>query len=229
MISSEEVRKNILELGADMCGFAPVERFSEAPQGFHPCDIFKNCKSVIVFAKKVPNGSLYANSCIPYTHVNSFLTIEVDFLTLDIVRMFEKLDITCVPIPSDDPYEYWEPENSYGRAILSLKHAGYFAGLGILGKNTLLINKDFGNMIQIGAVLVNQVFEGDPLAEYQVCPPDCRICIDNCPKDALDGRTVNQKLCRSLSTFKTEKGYVLKKCNLCRKLCPSVLGILREK
>ena len=222
---SEDIRSKILEIGADLCGFAPADRFTQAPQDFHPYDIYKDCKTVVVFAKKVPHSSLYASSCVPYTYVNNLVTQEVDFLTLKIVRMFEQLNIKCVPIPSDDPYEYWEPENSYGRAILSLKHAGYFAGLGVFGKNTLLINENFGNMIQIGAVLTNKSFDGDQIAEFQGCIPDCRICIENCPKDALDGKTVNQKLCRSLSTFKTEKGYILKKCNLCRTVCPNVLGI----
>ena len=225
MINKEIIREKILDLGADLCGFAPIDRFNKAPQGFHPKDIYKECKTVVVFAKKVPSGTLDASSCIPYTHVNSLVTNEVDFLTLKIVNIFENLEIKCIPIPSDDPYEYWEPENSYGRAILSLKHAGYLAGLGILGKNTLLVNKNLGNMIQIGAILINKELEGDPMAEYQGCIPSCSICIENCPTGALNGVTVNQKQCRTLSTFKTQKGYVLKKCNLCRKLCPNALGI----
>jgi epoxyqueuosine reductase len=73
-------------------------------------------------------------------------------LGIDIAIELDKEGIKPVPVPSDDPYEHWEPERSYGRAILSMRHAGYLAGLGVLGKNTLLINKDFGNMIQIGAI-----------------------------------------------------------------------------
>ncbi|MEJ2250487.1 MAG: epoxyqueuosine reductase [Candidatus Lokiarchaeota archaeon] len=225
MIDKESLRKKILELGADLCGFAPVDRFSNAPSGFHPKDIYRGCKTVVVFAKKVPTGSLNASSCVPYTRVNNLITQEVDFLTMDIARLFEKMDIICVPIPSDDPYEYWIPEDSYGRAILSLKHAGYYAGLGTLGKNTLLINNRFGNMIQLGAVLIDLELEGDPIAQYQGCIESCQICLDQCPQDALDGVTVNQQLCRPLSNYKTEKGYILKKCYLCRKLCPNVLGV----
>jgi epoxyqueuosine reductase QueG len=106
---------------------------------------------------------------------------------MKIVRMLEDLDIGCVPIPSDDPYEHWEPERMYGRAILSLRHAGYLAGLGVLGKNTLLINEKYGNMIQLGAVLVNVDLKGDSLAKYEVCITDCQICLDSCPQGALDG------------------------------------------
>ena len=95
----------------------------------------------------------------------------------------------------------------------------------MLGKNTLLINEDYGNMIQIGAVLVAAVLPEDPIASYEACTTDCRLCLDSCPVGALDGKTVNQELCRPLSNYRTEKGYILKKCNLCRRVCPNALGL----
>ena len=106
---------------------------------------------------------------------------------------------------------------------MSLRHAGYLAGLGFLGKNTLLINDKYGNVIQIGALLLEIELEGDPIIN-QSCPENCNLCIENCPVNALDGNTVNQKKCRSLSMYKTEKGYILKKCYLCRKICPKING-----
>ncbi|MFC2086527.1 hypothetical protein ACFLQ9_02280 [Bacteroidota bacterium] len=92
-----------------------------------------------------------------------------------------------------------------------------------------MINKDYGNTIQIGALLTDQRFEFDPLAKYEVCPEDCCICLDNCPQNALTGETVIQKECRPISNFKTEKGYTIKKCFECRKICPGVLGIIHDE
>jgi epoxyqueuosine reductase QueG len=228
MKDAANIKEIILSMGADLCGIAPVERFDNAPEGFKPADIYEGCMSVIVFAKGVPAGSLDIPGCIPYTYVNNILTRQVDELGISISLKLEAMGIKAVPIPSDDPYDYWEAENSYGRAIFSMRHAGYLAGLGVLGKNTLLINKDFGNMIQIGAVLVDIELEGDPLAEYEVCPPACSLCVDSCPVKALDGGTVNQKLCRPLSNYRNEKGYILKKCNYCRRVCPNRLGLKRR-
>ncbi len=225
MIDSSEVKEIVKNLGADLCGIAPAERFKEAPKGFRPVDIFKDCRAVIVFAKRLPQGPLFASSCVPYTLVNNFLAQGIDKLGIRLSLKLEKLGVKAVPVPSDDPYEHWESQRSYGRAILSLRHAACLAGLGILSKNTLLMNKDYGNMVQIGAVLVDSELEGDSLAAYEGCPENCQICIDSCPSKALDGKTVNQKLCRPLSCYLTEKGYILKKCNLCRKLCPSCSGI----
>ena len=106
-----------------------------------------------------------------------------------------------------------------------MRHAGHLAGLGALGRNTLLVNRDFGNMIQIGAVLVDIELEGDPVQEFDPCPPGCALCIDACPKRALDGVTVNQTACREVACFENERGFIIKKCNVCRSICPNSLGI----
>lgn len=225
---SLKIKATIIGLGADLCGIASSERFHKAPKGFHPTDIYNDCQSVIVFAKRVPTAPLFIDNCVPYTHVNTLMMQEVDRLTLNISLTLEELRIKNVIIPTDDPYEYWESEQMYGRAILSLRHAGYLAGLGVLGKNNLLINEKFGNMIQIGAVLVPIKLQPDPIATYEGCLENCTLCLDSCPQSALDGKTVNQKLCRPLSNFRSEKGYILKKCNICRKVCPNALGLTKN-
>lgn len=223
MITKEQIKDIAYKAGADICGIAPQSRFSNAPEGFNPIDIYSKCKSVLVFAKRLPVESINAESCIPYTHINDLITREVDNLTYKISLGLQDININNVIIPTDDPYEYWEPQNSYGRAILSLRHAGYLAGLGYLGKNTLLINSMYGNMIQIGALLLEIELDGDPVIN-QSCLESCNLCIDNCPAKALDGKTVNQKKCRPLSNYKNEKGYILKKCYLCRKICHQKKG-----
>lgn len=223
-LSKGKIKDIAMDLGADLCGIASSDRFKDAPKGHHPLDIYPKCKSIIVFAKKVPAGSMSADNCIPYTHVNDVITEEVDRLGINLCQILENSEIGCVPIPSDDPSEYWEADKQYARGILSLRHAGYFAGLGVLGKNTLLINEKYGNMIQIGAVLVDIQIESDPLADYEGCLDECNLCIDSCPQEALDTITVNQKHCREISIVETERGFVLKKCFICRKVCPNCLG-----
>jgi epoxyqueuosine reductase len=225
MTDSKTVKNLAHRLGADLCGIAPAGRFRDAPEGFHPTDIYGKVKSVIVFAKRLPTEALFASSCIPYTHVNAMVTLEVDMIGIEYCRQLEAGGMKAVPIPSDEPYEYWEPGRSRGQAILSMRHAAYLAGLGVLGRNTLLVNERFGNMIQIGAVLVDVQLDGDPVAAYQVCPDGCTLCIDSCPVHALDGVTVDQHLCRPLACFKNERGFILKKCSICRSICPSCLGL----
>ncbi len=65
MISSETVKKRAIHYGADICGIASVDRFVDAPKGFHPHDIYPDCKSVVVFAARFPLGTLQAKTNSP--------------------------------------------------------------------------------------------------------------------------------------------------------------------
>lgn len=225
MITKDKIKEIAFEKGVDLFGVVSVDRFANAPKGFHPRDVYSKTETVIAFAIKLPTESLYADNPVPFSHMNTLAMQKMDSITYELSVELDRLDLKNVLIPTDDPYLYWDKYKQEGRAILSLRHIGYLAGLGKLGRNNLLINKDYGNMIQIGALLTDTRFESDPIADYEVCPPNCRICLDFCPQKALTGDTVIQKNCRSISNYKTEKGYIIKKCFECRKRCPRVLGI----
>src|SRR6202158_5945035 len=63
-----------------------------------------------------------------------------------------------------------------------------YAGLGWLGKNTLLLNQQLGSFFFLGVVLTTLELEPS-LPAGTAPPPDlcgsCRRCIDACPTDAL--------------------------------------------
>ncbi len=220
--------KNLaVKAGVDLCGIAPVERFQGAPEGFRPTDIYPSTKSVFVFAKRVPQAALLSRSFVPYKFVSDIVLDEVLRITCDLSLRLQDLGVAAVPIPSE-PYEYWDVENMVGKGILSLKHAGYLAGLGIIGKNTLLTNNKLGNRITLGALLLNVSLTGDPIAKYQICKEDCNACVTGCPVNALDGKSVVQKLCRKKSQLTTPKGYSFYVCNACRTVCPSGEGLKRK-
>ena len=42
MIDSKAIKEKARRLGADICGIAPVDRFEDAPKGFHPFHIYPN-------------------------------------------------------------------------------------------------------------------------------------------------------------------------------------------
>ena len=225
MITREKIKEIAFRNGVDLFGIASVDRFNSAPKGFHPKDIYQKTESIVAFAIKLPKETLFIDNPIPFTHVNTLAMQKMDLITFNISAELDNLGVKNILIPSDDPYLFWDSVKQEGRAILSLRHVGYLAGLGKLGRNNLLINKKYGNMIQLGALLIGEKYVPDSLAEYEVCPPKCNICIDNCPQQALTGETVIQKKCRLLSNYKTEKGYIIKKCFECRRSCPSALGI----
>lgn len=211
-------------LGADLCGIAGVDRFADAPPGFHPNDVSRDARSVIVVAARFPAGTLKASQA-SYTFVRNRLAEKVDALTFALTVALEDSGAVAVPIPSSEPYEYWDDAERRGVGILSLKHAAVRAGLGVMGKNTLLVNDRLGNMLWLGALLVDRALPADPLATYRSCPDGCRLCLDNCPAQALDGVTLVQKKCRPVCGQYSPGGGVVYACNLCRKICPSHLGL----
>jgi epoxyqueuosine reductase len=229
MVSSITIKKIALRHDADICGVAPVARFVDAPKGFHPCDIYPDCRSVVVFASHFPLSTLQAKAHAPYTLVRDRMVDKLDSISFRLSDELETEGVVSVPIPSADPYEYWDADRSHGRGILSLKHAGALAGLGVLGKNTLLLNDRLGNMIWLGAILVSVDLGPDPIASYQGCRSECRLCIDSCPPHALDGITIDQKLCRGHSNSYTTGGGRVLSCNICRRICPYHQGLLKKR
>jgi epoxyqueuosine reductase QueG len=229
MISARTIKKRIIQSGADICGVAPVTRFVDAPRGFHPCDIYPDCRSVIVFASHFPLSTLQAKTNVPYTLVRDRMVDKLDGISSCVSGDLEAEGVVSVPIPSADPYEYWDAGRRHGKGILSLKHAGVLAGLGLLGKNTLLVNERFGNMIWLGAILLSVDLEADQIASYEGCISGCTLCIDSCPQHALDGITIDQMLCRERSNSYTGGGGLVLSCNICRKVCPYHKGLLEKQ
>lgn len=228
MIKSQWVKEAAAELGADLCGIASIDSFTDAPPGFHPTDVYPECQSVIIIACQFPHSSLHGRSNISYTQVRNSMVTKMDLLAFELSTRLEKAGVIAMPVPSSDPYEYWDEERRHGRGILSLKHAAVLAGLGLIGKNTLLLNDKYGNMVWLSAVLVNTRLEPDPLAAYGLCPEKCQICLDNCPVQALDGITIDQGLCRGHSNANSAGGGWYLTCNICRRSCPYFKGIKRE-
>jgi epoxyqueuosine reductase len=221
--TSASVKKVAHDLGADLCGIAPIERFDGAPQGFHPTDVLPSCTTVVVLASRFLHSALLAQSTVPYTTVRNELSARMNTLAVKLSEHLEREGATAVPMNSIGPDE-WDAATNKFRGIISLKHAGVAAGLGKMGKNTLLLNDVYGNMIWLSAVFVAERLEPDPLATFDPCPASCTLCLDSCPVSALDGLSINQAACKNHAFGGHNGGEWRIKCYICRKTCPNALG-----
>jgi epoxyqueuosine reductase QueG len=224
MIDAAAVKAMATALGAEACGIASAERFASAPAGFRPTDIYGACKSVVVFLKSMPGALLQTANPVPYSNTAHLIYAELDRLGLDLTRALRDRGVPAVPLPCDTPYLHWDEAEGRGMGILSMRHAAHLAGLGVLGRNTLLINPELGNLCYIGAVLTAAELQADPMLTGPHCPEDCRLCEEGCPEGAIVGRSVIQNRCRKSSITQVGRGFMIYQCNRCRRQCPRALG-----
>lgn len=221
MINSKEVKEIMFSLGADLCGIASIDRFNDAPKGYHPLDVLPTCKSVISFACRFPVGTLICKSHIPYTRVRNSITPKMDAIALDFCIEMEKRKIVCVPIPTNE--SQWDKNTGRYRSIISQKHAAQAAGLGTIGRHSLLITPEFGSMVWLGAILCEQELDADEM-KAAVCN-GCNQCVDICPINALQTPEINQQACWDYAFGDDKEDGAWKiSCHKCRDICPYILG-----
>ena len=221
MITREKVKEIMFSLGADLCGIASIDRFGDAPKGYHPLDVLPTCESVISFGCRFPIGTLICKSAIPYTRVRNSITPKMDAIALDFCIEMEKNQIVCVPIPTNE--DQWDKNTGRYRSIVSQKHAAQAAGLGTIGRHSLLITPEFGSMVWLGTVLCEQGFEPDEMKE-PLCN-NCNLCVEICPVNALEKWEIKQQSCWEFAFGDNDEEKVWEiSCHKCRDICPYNLG-----
>lgn len=115
-------------------------------------------------------------------------------------------------------------------AAVMEKDFAYQAGLGSIGKNSLLINPTTGSYCLLGCIFTLLEFEPDELSFDDICG-DCRRCINACPTQCInEDRTVDARKCISYLTIEHKGGiaYDLREkmgswifgCDVCQQVCP---------
>jgi len=104
------------------------------------------------------------------------------------------------------------------------------AGLGWIGKNSMLISRSAGSFVFIGEIILNMELAYNQIPESDFCG-SCTRCIEACPTQAiLDTRSIDSGKCISYQTIENRgeissdieeslSGRVFG-CDICQDVCP---------
>ena len=215
---TEEVKGYAIESGADMVGIVNSRSFGEAPPGHRPEDVLRGAKSIVVMAIRLLDASLENAPSREYSMNYATVNRELNSLAFKVGKLLQNRGFRAVQIPSSPPYD---EEKEMGD--ISHRHAGALAGLGTLGRNSLLLSDRFGPRIRLVSVVTDAELEADAASDATVCE-GCSSCVEACPVGAIgeDG-TIDKPKCNDHhESIAKELGLEsdMSACGICIRACP---------
>jgi epoxyqueuosine reductase QueG len=218
MITSETVKEYGLNAGATVVGIAASKDFVLSPDGFKPSDNLPDCRSVVVLGVPSPQEALTTMNAAEYTEARNAIMSKMTEIAKEVEKRIKKAGHQAKAISASGG-KYIEGKQ-YG--FISLKHAAELAGLGVINRNYLLTNPQYGNLLWLSAVLTDADLVPDKKPQYIVCK-NCNKCVETCPSGALnDPASFKPKQCDQF--YKLVNGKWVITCYSCRKVCPYRFG-----
>jgi epoxyqueuosine reductase len=124
----------------------------------------------------------------------------------------------------------------YGGAFL--KDSAHLAGLGVIGKNNLLVTPEFGTRVRLRGIFIEAKLEPTGPINFDPCNGCPMPCHKACPRDAFrngsfgreyckqenDERYVNEEMVDGSIMGIDEPSLVMKPCRKCELACPVARG-----
>lgn len=242
-------------LGFSLCGVAPLERFPEHaafgewlergyggamgyladPKRRDPEQVLSGTRSVIVCALNYNTAHAYSNeAAVPEKTGGARGWISRYAWGRDYhAVLWERLNALAAVLNEKFP----EPHESRAYADtgpVAERLFGKYAGLGWLGKNTLLLNERMGSWFFLGVIFTTLELRPS-LARDEMPPADlcgnCRQCLDACPTGAfVEPYVMDARRCISYLTielrgsvpeeFRAAMGNNVYGCDICQEVCP---------
>jgi epoxyqueuosine reductase len=237
------------ELGASLAGIANIEDLKASPsyeayavspfyesydrespnyQKFKGVDWRPEHKSVLVWALEHPVSEpaldWWSMKVKGFTPGNGVMRMQSRKLR---IWLGEELGIKALSLP----YQI-----EYGGAFL--KDSAHLAGLGVIGRNNLLVTPEFGTRVRLRGIFMEAELEPTGPLDFDPCDGCHRPCHQDCPRDAFRSGSFERALC-SLENDKREAeaeilpgsimgidepSEVTKPCRYCELACPVAQG-----
>jgi len=198
---ADRIRKIAEEEDIPVFGIGSASAMADETPGHRPEDLLLGAQSLICFGIPVPHG-------VYQTPTHELETVwrsqnlnyrRLDTLSMRFAALLEEDGERAVPIYGCMPLDV----NKKGTVVgyLNQVRMGEVTGIGVIGKNGLLLNSRFGSRLMLGGVLTTANLPNMryPEIDEPGCPADCRICAEVCPVDAIMPEKKQVKIMRCLS------------------------------
>ncbi|HUV39571.1 MAG TPA: 4Fe-4S binding protein, partial [Planctomycetota bacterium] len=190
---TEQVKARARELGADLVGIAPVERFAGAPLRMSPEGLLPGARCVVVCgihhldAAVELGGDPTPHECGPYHSQTDAQNPMLDDLSFQLGRFLEARGFRTVPISASNIWRY----NAYKDLAvdfapdLAHRYAAAAAGLAEIGWSGLALTPEFGPRCRFVSVVTDAPLEPSPMYAGEPLCDKCMQCVETCPTDAF--------------------------------------------
>jgi len=236
---SNKIEKTIVEkakeLGASLAGIATIDDLKASPSyevydksPFYPeykrVEWREEHKSVLVWALVHPASEpvldWWSMKVKGFTPGNRVMRMQSRKLR---IWLGEELGISALSLP----YQI-----EYGGAFL--KDAAHLAGLGVIGKNNLLVTPEFGTRVRLRGIFMEAELEPTGPIDFDPCTGCDRPCHRVCPREAFRSGTFERALCKKENDKRDAEAEILdgsimgieeaskvsKPCRKCEFACP---------
>lgn len=233
MLRLAEIKRFALEVGFDACGVARADALTDdeyplrrwlslgwhgdlsymernADKRMDPRLLLPGAKSVICCVSAYgPPDTSRTDGVAAYAQHREYHEVVKNMLFLLKERLGIDAKVCCDTVPISD------------------KHWAARAGLGWIGRHTLLVTPQWGSWVNLGELVTTEECDAYDSPIASGCT-DCDLCVDACPNHAIGEKMIDVRRCTAYYTTHNPRpmpdgvdahGYTLG-CDICQLACP---------
>lgn len=228
-LEGQKLKDHIIEFcrerGADLVGFASVERWDEAgevPPDFRPRSIWPPARTVIVLGLEMPLPVVETTPSALHMELYRTTNRQLDDLAVALTRRLNRLGHASFFFTRDG-FGSMRALREQNLAAFSHVMAARYAGLGTIGVSHCLLTPEFGPRVRFVSVFTEAVIPPDPMIGKDLCIK-CGLCALCCPKKALTMKKASvpgdydKTACLEMAEELVKRRCY--PCGICVKVCP---------
>lgn len=222
-----ELKEFLLNQGADLVGFADISALKDAGYPFGISVGIKIPQEIVKGIYDGPTAEYYQ----AYTNINSSLNeiVRKGAAFLQSKGFKAQAQTTDSVVTQSD-----------NRTTLPHKTIALRAGLGWIGKNNLLITRQYGGAVRLSAILTDAPLTPAAQLHHSLCG-DCAVCFTVCPAHSIKGNNweagmdrddmIDMRACEAMANQLSGRNFGKPDatiCGLCFAMCPFTQRYLNE-